>query len=194
MSALSARASRLSTYKPVSYQPTSSCLKLRAAFNSLQGVVCHLAGNWPATNASCGPSKLRHLELAKRPVGALIIQYNIKYNTFRSQRETEDKPRSGFFDGRCTSTILWNRCGAREAMTVGCKPTMAFQPLCGRGPRARRCLTLLGLVGFQPTVIASRASPPLLEQSSSIRRIVDARHPSMLGPAAAKPSEAPVTT
>ena len=34
-------------------------------------------------------------------------------------------------------------------------------------------------VGLQPTVIASRASPPLLEQSSStIQRIVDARRPS----------------
>ena len=35
------------------------------------------------------------------------------------------------------------------------------------------------IVDLQPTVIASRASPPLLEQSSStIRRIVDARRPS----------------
>ena len=34
-----------------------------------------------------------------------------------------------FFDGRCTSTILCSRsrCGAREAMTVGCKPTINFE-------------------------------------------------------------------
>ena len=44
------------------------------------------------------------------------------------------------------------------------------------------------LVGLQPTVIASRASPPLLEQSSSIRRIVDARRPSI--PCAHGPSRA----
>ena len=33
-----------------------------------------------------------------------------------------------FFDGRRTSTILCSRsrCGAREAMTVGCKPTSYF--------------------------------------------------------------------
>ena len=43
----------------------------------------------------------------------------------------------------------------------------------------QRCLIFF--VGLQPTVIASRASPPLLEQSSSkIRRIVDARRPSII--------------
>ena len=41
------------------------------------------------------------------------------------------------------------------------------------------CLGTSQVVGLQPTVIASRASPPLLEQSSSkIQRIVDARRPS----------------
>ena len=36
-----------------------------------------------------------------------------------------------YFDGRCTSTILCSRsrCGAREAMTVGCKPTTLYLKL-----------------------------------------------------------------
>ena len=54
-----------------------------------------------------------------------------------------------FFDGRCASTILRiltslhqsvitlcsrSRCGAREAMTVGCKPTIIFSRA-ARAPR-----------------------------------------------------------
>ena len=47
--------------------------------------------------------------------------------------------------------------------------------------QAARRVAGLRVVCLQPTVIASRASPPLLEQSSStIRRIVDARRPSRL--------------
>ena len=42
----------------------------------------------------------------------------------RASRAKEKGDHNMGVDGRCTSTILSrSRCGAREAMTVGCKPT-----------------------------------------------------------------------
>ena len=59
------------------------------------------------------------------------------------------------FDGRCTSTILCSRsrCGAREAMTVGCKPTMPDSA--GNVKFERECVArqdVLMMILIQPVV------------------------------------------
>ena len=84
-----------------------------------------------------------------------------------------------------SSNELCSRSGgdAREAMTVGCKPTTVIASCALTGdarlefpaPENAWAHWARGLVGYQPTTCAS---PPLLEQSSSIQRIVDARRPS----------------
>ena len=89
-------------------------------------------------------------------------------------------PEGCHFEERRASTILCFARGRRarsdDGRTVGYKPTTVTSRqqrlLLNRSP-------INYLVGLQPTVIASRASPPLLEQSSLIRRIVDARRPSI---------------
>ena len=54
--------------------------------------------------------------------------------TFRHCRQALRVKSMCWFDGRCTSTILCSRsrCGAREAMTVDCKPTMCWSVKTGK--------------------------------------------------------------